>query len=171
MNTSRVFTKGMLRYGFLLCVLCALAGMAGTGWAAETTSSAQISPSKAAAAAKKEKILAARIAAMEWQSPAAFTPSIDVGAKSFSDAANEVNLESLKKPASAPQQNKSPFSWNLAFGEDRTGRDKEFDSGHRYEDFIRRNDKEQNAAGTLLPFKADEVLPAKEVMFGMRVAF
>lgn len=159
----------MTRYGFLLCVLCALAGMPGTAWAAETKSRAKTPSSKTVSAANREKALA-RIAAMEWQNPAAFTPSIDVGEKSLGDAANGVNLESLKKPVAAPPQNKSSFSWNLAIGEELTNRDRDFDSGQRYEDFVRRKEKEQNPAGIPLPFKAEEVFPA-EVIFGMRVAF
>ena len=170
MNTNSVFAKNVVRYGFWLCVLCALTSIPDTGLAAETTRRAKTSSSKAASAANKEKALA-RITAMEWQNSIALPPSIGVGEKSFGDAAKGINFDSLKKPVAAAPKSKSPFSWNVAIGEELTNRDKEFDSGHRYEDFIRRNDKEQNSTGALLPFKADEVLPAKEVMFGMRVAF
>lgn len=170
MNTSSVFAKSVVRYGFWFCVLCALTSVPYAGLAAEATSRAKTSSSKAASAANKEKALA-RIAAMEWQNPIALPPSVGLEEKTFGDAVNGVSFDSLKKTVAAAPKSKSPFSWNVAIGEELPNRDKDFDAGHRYEDFIRRKDKEQNPAGTLLPFKADEMLPAKEVIFGMRVAF
>ena len=172
MKHDSIFSRW--RYWVFAVALLMLAAPA-TGLAAEQ------SPGKAAsqrAAAKEEKARLDRIAALSWKNTAV-SPPLPLAQPDLKNEKQELFVPpgSLKtdKTKTVPLKKESALSWSLAVESHNAAEASlRFDTGYRYEDFLRTKERtrEQGRGDVpFLPSKAEDALPLQEIKLGMQLAF